>query len=268
MNGMGLAAHLNASLVDPNLPTPLYHQVYVLLRDTIQRGEVAAGDVLPGELDLARLFKVSRITAKRALNELATDRLVTRHRGRGTFVTPLAKLSVIHGSFETLVESLMLMGRGTQIQLLDFAEIVSGDAVAELLEIGPMEKVQKAVRLRMVEGGPFSYLISYVPLKMARSYSKAELASKPLLKLLERAGAKIDKVAQWITAVAADPTIASALEVASGSPLLKIERVVRDSAGVPFELLYGYYRPDRFVYHIQQKGLSKRSGQGAAKASK
>jgi GntR family transcriptional regulator len=272
MNTMAWPTNLNAAAVDGNLPTPLYHQIYLLLRDTIRRGDVAAGDVLPGELDLAERFNVSRITVKRALNELATDALVTRHRGRGTIVTPSTQLSVIRGSFETLIDSLKLMGDETQVQLLDVTELIPPDDVAELLEISPKEKVQRAVRLRTIEGGPFSHLVSYVPIKIARSYSKAELASTPLLTLLERAGAKIDEADQWITAVAADPTIAHALGVVTASPLLKIERVMRDTDGMPVELIHGHYRPDRFVYHIQQRGLSKRSSSSsstsAAKADK
>ena len=261
-------SHLNASLIDAALPTPLYHQIYLLLRDTIRRGELPAGALVPGELDLADLFKVSRITVKRALNELATDSLVTRHRGRGTVVTPAARLSVIRGSFETLIDSLKQMGDETKVRLLEMADIAPTRAIAELLEIDDGEKVQRAVRLRTIEGGPFSYLISYVPMRIARSYTKAELSSLPLLTLLERAGANIDEADQWITAVAAEPKIAQALGVATASPLLRIERLMRDDGGVPVELIHGHYRPDRFVYFIQQRGLSKRSGKGATKTAR
>jgi GntR family transcriptional regulator len=258
-------AHLNASMIDAQLPTPLYHQIYLLLRDTIRRGELPAGALVPGELDLADLFQVSRITVKRALNELATDSLVTRHRGRGTVVTPASQLSVIRGSLEMLIDSLKQMGDETKVRLVEMADVVPGDAIAELLEIGPTEKAQRAVRLRTIEGGPFSYLISYVPMRIARSYTKAELSSVPLLTLLERAGANIDEADQWITAVAAEPKIAHALGVATASPLLRIERLMRDDSGVPVELIHGHYRPDRFVYFIQQRGLSKGSGKAARK---
>lgn len=266
MNALSFPAYLAASQVDAKLPTPLYHQIYLVLRNCITRGDIKADDVLPGELDLAQIFNVSRITVKRALNELAKDQLVTRHRGRGTIVTPSSTLSVIRGSFETLIESLRQMGDETRIELLEVGEVISDDVVAKMLDIKPREKVQKAVRLRLIEGGPFSYLVSYVPLRIAHQYSKKELASKPLLTLLERAGVIIDEADQWITSVAADPIIANALGVAISSPLLKIERVMRDPSGAPVELLHGYYRPDRFVYHIQQKGVSKHFSRNAAKA--
>lgn len=260
--------HLNAALIDGHLPTPLYHQIYSLLRDGIRRGELPAGTLLPGELELADLFKVSRITVKRALNELAAESLVSRRRGRGTEVIPAPRLSVIHGSLDTLIDSIKQMGNETGVRLLETEDQVPGDAIAELLEVEPGEKVQRAVRLRTMDGSPFSYLISYVPLRIARSYTRAELASVPLLTLLQRAGVEIDEADQWINAVAAEPRIAQALGVPTASPLLRVERLMRDAAGVPVELIHGHYRPDRFVYFIQQRGLSKVRAKRAARPAR
>ena len=72
--------------VDDRLPTPLYHQIYLILRDKIAGGAYRGGDLLPSEEGTARQFGVSRITAKRALNELADAGYVVRERGRGTRV--------------------------------------------------------------------------------------------------------------------------------------------------------------------------------------
>ena len=84
LNGNG---DLGPSLLDAGLPTPLYHQIYLILRDRIRAGVLARNALLPGEQELGRLFNVSRITVKRALNELAADGLISRHRGRGSIVT-------------------------------------------------------------------------------------------------------------------------------------------------------------------------------------
>ncbi len=57
--------------VDGRLPTPPYHQVYMILRDKIVSGDYGFDEVVPGEQQATEMFGVSRITAKRALNELA-----------------------------------------------------------------------------------------------------------------------------------------------------------------------------------------------------
>ncbi len=66
--------------------TPLYHQLHILLRRSIHNGTFADGIQMPTEAQLSEYFEVSRITAKRAMDELAKEGLVERHRGRGTRV--------------------------------------------------------------------------------------------------------------------------------------------------------------------------------------
>ena len=86
---------------------PLYHQLYALLKSKIDSGELPPGSLLPSESELATRFVVSRITSKRALNELGRDGLVERRAGRGTHVrlrpqsTPVLR-APLTGNLESL----------------------------------------------------------------------------------------------------------------------------------------------------------------------
>ena len=251
---------LSAAQLDESQPTPLYHQIYLVMRERIRSGALSAGTTLPGEQELARTLQVSRITVKRALNELAGDRLVTRHRGRGTIVAGDAVIPMVRGSFDNLLDSLKIMGLETELELLDVREMPADEMVAERLDLKPGDPVQLAVRLRKLKGEPFSHLVTWVPADIASRYTRAELASTPLLKLLQRAGAEVMEAEQWIGAAAAPHQIARALGVAIGSPLLKIERVMRAARGRPVQFICGHYRPDRFQYHFTTH-RRQRSGQ-------
>ncbi|WP_042223065.1 GntR family transcriptional regulator [Oceanobacillus manasiensis] len=66
---------------------PLYKKIYQSLKEDILNNVYKDGDLIPSEKELAELFKVSRITIKHSLEMLANDRLITRHRGRGSFVS-------------------------------------------------------------------------------------------------------------------------------------------------------------------------------------
>lgn len=244
-------AELTPNLVDDTDVTPLYHQVYLALRERIRRGLFQPGASLPGELELVKLFGVSRITIKRALSELASGGFVARHRGRGTIVTFNAAAPVVKGNFDNLIDSLKLMGLGTDVRLLEHATIKATDEIAKLMSVPKGARVQRAVRLRSIEGEPFSYLITHVPAEIAETYTVEELAALPLLQLLERAGHAAVEAEQWITACAADPAIAKALGIASGSPLLEIRRNMSDRDGRIVEALQGYYRPERFQHHMK-----------------
>lgn len=244
-------SELDATLLDETLPTPLYHQIYLILRTRILEGEFPGGALLPGEQDLAKRLKVSRITVKRAMNELAEDRLVTRHRGRGTIVTGRPPRRVVRGSFDTLLDSLKQMGLETQVQLLEVQALEASATVGALLQLEEGTPVQRVIRMRKIEGEPFSYIISYVPATIAAGYTRRDLESRPMLELLEKAGAAAFEVEQWITATAAEPHVAATLNLTVGSPLLKIERVVRDEGGRAVQLVVASYRPDLFEYHIR-----------------
>jgi len=253
-------APLGPHLVDENLPTPLYHQIYLLLRERIVSGVLAPGEMLDGEQEMAKQLGVSRITVKRALNELAARGLVHRQRGRGTTVAGSAVIPLVAGGFDTLLESLQRMGLQTDVELLDVREEPAGTVIAERLEIKAEALVQRAVRLRKLNGEPFSYLVNYIPAAIARRYSLEDLASTSMLTLLERAGAPAQEAEQWISAVAAGAVIAAALDVAPGAPLLRIDRVTRGPRRKPVQFIEAHYRPDRFHYHFRAHKNARGNG--------
>ena len=230
---------------------PLHGQVRSTLHDMISDGTYANGATLPGEQELARRFNVSRITVKRALNDLALAGYVRRLRGRGTIVTYGAAHPVVRGSFSTLIDSLTKMGLETDVELLGVSEMRASRAVADLLGLGDGERVQRAIRLRRLEGRPFSHLVTFVPTPIADRYAEEDLATTPILTLLERAGAVAIEAEQTLTAVAATREIADALQISPGAPLLHITRVMRDAKGRGVQLIEAHYRPDQFQYHMR-----------------
>ncbi|WP_429911301.1 GntR family transcriptional regulator [Glycocaulis sp.] len=249
-------------MVDARLPTPLYHQVYLILRDQIRRGVLASGDVVPGEQELARLMNVSRITVKRALNELASDGLVSRHRGRGTVVSAPGFSPMVKGSFDNLIESLRLMGLETQIELVEHSSASAGEALAEALGLPAGAPVKRIVRLRKLQDEPFSHLTTHLPEAIARKIPAEAFGTEPMLVLLQKAGVEVCEAEQWITATSAPVAVASLLDVPAGSPLLCIERIMRDGEGRAVQQITAYYRSDRFQYHL--KSRRKRASSDAA----
>ena len=240
-----------ARSVDHRLPTPLYHQIYLILHDKIVSGAFLADDIVPGEQALVRQFGVSRITAKRALNELAASGLVVRQRGRGTRVIASASAEPVRVGVEGLLENLLEMGLKTEVRLREFGYVPASPDVARALGVAPGAIVQRALRSRSVKGKPFSYLITYVPESIGRTYSKRDLAARPLLALLERSGVRIGSADQTISATLADTEVAPVLDVEVGAPLLRIRRIVFDQGGRAVEYIVGLYRPDRYQHRLK-----------------
>lgn len=237
-------------------------RVYLSLRDEIAEGRLSHGAHLPGEQRLAESFGVSRVTVRRALESLSADGLIERRAGSGTVVRANSLgVKPVAMDFTTLMPQLVEMGRSTTARLLSFSYGPAPDFVARSMNIGPGGKVQIATRVRSAEDRPFSHLTTYVPEAIARNYSENDLATSPLFALLERSGVQINEAQQSVSATLAGPDVAEALEVAVGSALLSLRRVVRDVDGNGVEFLSALYRPDMFRLEM----ALTRVGQGSAR---
>jgi GntR family transcriptional regulator len=225
-------------------------QVYLVLRDRILSGAVGFGAKLPNENELADYHGVSRVTVRRALGELARERLIERRRSAGTRVTyrpsPAPMIADISGVLANLAD----MRRRTAVKLLSFDYVPAEGTVAQMLGIAPDQLLQRWVRVRSIDGLPFSHLTTHVPASVSVTFTRQELASQPLLELLERAGVKFEHARQRISAGLATPNVAEALGLHTGSPLIELVRVVYDQAGRGVEHLHALYRPDRYAFEI------------------
>lgn len=238
------------------LPLPKYHQVYLLLREQLQEGLFAGG--LPGEVALTQQFGVARVTVRRALEQLASEGLILREPGRGTrpidvpqpgASEPAAGAQRAH--LTGLLENLVSMSRHTTVKVLEVETVHASAAVASALQLLPGAAVQKAVRVRSTPQGPLSHITTFVPALVAGRMGRRELARKPILVLLEESGVQVGRAEQTISARLADAEVARHLDVAVGSALLAVRRLIHDVDDRPVQWLHGLYRPDRYEYVMQ-----------------
>lgn len=245
----------------PDSPMPLYHQILLVLRERIEHGYYGRGGLLPSELEVSREFRVARVTAARAMNELASLGLVERRRGAGTRIVPQQVPAPVIATIDDFVENLTEMGKRTQVRVLEFGFVLPGKEVQAELAIGPDDLVQRAVRVRSYEGRPFSHLTTFIPGSIGRKFDEKDLATHSLISLLEQGGVEVGSARQTFGAVLADPQIGAALEVPVGSPLLSVLRTVSDRDDRPVEFIRILYRPDRYQYRMAMdrrlKGSSK-----------
>ncbi|UYV37371.1 GntR family transcriptional regulator [Rhodobacteraceae bacterium D3-12] len=233
-----------------NIVTPLYHQVTLVLRERIEAGYYGQDGRIPSELELSREFNVSRITVSRAINDLAQQGLLERRRGAGTRVIGGAVNRPVATGIGGLLRSLNDMGARTQVRVLEFGFVSPPPDVRHALDLDAEAKVQWAVRVRSFKGEPFSYLTSFLPQDIGEKFDADTMGRYSMMELLRNAGVTVGSAEQSFFASLADPQTAPALDVAVGTPLLAINRVVHDSAQRPVEYLRILYRTDRFQYHM------------------
>jgi GntR family transcriptional regulator len=232
------------------IETSKTRRVYLTLRDRISSGELTPGTRLPSEPDLADIHGVSRVTIRRALAELEREGLISRRPGAGTFITARTIRRPIVADLSNALAHLVEMGRTTDVRLLQFGYVDPSPDIAEALRLDAGERVQRSVRVRIIDGEPFSYLVTHVPQRIGETFTEAELGALPLLTLIERSGVTVERATQTISATLAGPEVAAELGVDIGAPLLSLQRTVFDVRRRGLEHLMAYYRPDRYSFQM------------------
>jgi GntR family transcriptional regulator len=239
-----------AANLDRFQPVPLYHQIFLQLRGEIASGERTVGSRLPTEQELSASFGVSRITARRALDELAQAGLVARKQRIGTIVTFRPPAKPIEGDLDQALESLIAFGQNTQVKLIELDTVSAAPPLDETLGVAAGEPLIRAIRVRWQDDAPLSHYVSHVPAALGVKLTATALRKTPMLTLIREAGIRIGAADQTITATLADAVLASALQVDIGAALLRVSRTVYDTGKRPVQHIQAHFRPDRYQIRL------------------
>lgn len=226
---------------------------YLQIRDIVTRElrDLAVGEKLPTEAQLAGRFGVSRETIRQALNALEADGLIRRRPRIGTVLArplrPAADARVTGP-----VEDFAMVGVVTTTAPVDERRIAADADLAVRLDLHPGAEILALRRLRLHDGIPLNLLEAFLPSGVANLLEGSDLTETlliPVLRGLHDPG--IAEEYQEIEAVAATTDIARWLQVAAGAPVLTVRRRFLDSAGVPVAYFKVHYRSDRYFYTIK-----------------
>ena len=201
-----------------------YKEIASQLRARLEGGEFGDGHVLPSEAELSAEYDASRVTIRRALEELRGEGLVDSRQGFGWFVAA-APLRQSLARLGTIEEQLTASGHHADRRILDFGFVEPADVVAETLGTASVLKVR---RITLADKEPFALVTVWCPAALANELSRSDVEREPFLSLLDVA---IGGATQTIGAAIATEDIATLLEIPVGSPLLRAERVTHDIKG-------------------------------------
>ncbi len=237
--------------IDRNSPVPLYHQLRELLADRLAGGEWQPGDMLPTEEQLEAQYSLSRITVRRALKELELDGLISRFRGKGTFVSE-PKVRHSPAPHLSLTNYLIEIGKRPGWRVLSAKWVPAPEEVASRLQIAPGKEAYHLQRLRLANDEPIGYHSAFVSPAFAEAIDEGALTEGGSLSYLRRRGHLDGSTAErTLEAVPATGRVAELLGVDKGSPMLMILRLVVSRDGAAVEDFRGIYRGDRFQYRIR-----------------
>ncbi|GAB2627864.1 hypothetical protein Aab01nite_81550 [Paractinoplanes abujensis] len=239
-------------------PVPYYEQLYDVLLDDIRRGELAPGDRLPGESELHRTFNLSRATVRQALDLLEANGHAHRVARRGYFVstpdTPQGWLIEGLGGF-------LENGIGHSNPRVSTRVVASGeqeipDEAAAALRIPRGATGFVLERIRTVDGTLALFSVNWTPPAVAPVVAAAtgvRDGSSSLTAALQEAGYVAARAKRVVHAVAADRVVAGHLEVAEGTPLLRIRSITWNKAQVAFDYYETWLRTDIVALEVDAK---------------
>jgi len=215
---------------------PLYEIVRTGIMDRLRTGQWAAGDKIPPEPQLAQTFGVGIGTIRRAVEELVAERLLIRRAGRGTIVAKFADEHAFDLYFNFVDADHEAIS--VTAKLLQFAKERATPALATMLQIDRSARLAKIENLRLRETAPVMLDRIWLPLHLFPGLDADTFASRRTSIYgfyQERFGISVVRVEENLGASAADEDVATVLDIAPGTPVLRIERTAYTFQDKPVE---------------------------------
>jgi GntR family transcriptional regulator len=232
--------------------SPLYQQIKALITRRLELGEWKPGELIPSEVELGVMFKVSQGTVRKAIDELAAENLVVRRQGKGTFVAT-------HHETHSQFRFLRLVPDGDAAQradnrLIDLKRIRASAEVARQLDLKAGDAVIYIKRVKSFNNVPTIVEEIWLPGMIFKALTAERLAEYkgPLYGLFETEfGARMIRASERIRAVLADAEMAELLKVAEASPLLCVDRLSYTYGDRPVEARRGHYLTEHYHYQSE-----------------
>ncbi len=244
--------------------TPLYEQLKLMLRDKIMLGEILPGTLLPTEAAFCDMYKISRITVRKALGDLEAEGFITRIQGKGSIVTH-SRIKENWTHIAGFTETVKAAGHETHSKILAI-ETIPGTVTLHNLFNLPLDPPQKFVtikRLRYVDDLPAVLMTSYIREDLGEKIKKRDLSNLSFYKLFEEVtGRKVIRNEASLTPVLANQEAIDLLGVKPGTPHFFFKGITYIEGDIPVELAYATFRGDTFefatnIYRLMPPGKGK-----------
>jgi len=255
---------LDMDVIDKNSPFTLTYQLTTILRSQILNGKYPEGTLFHTENELIGMYGVSRITVRKALENLVLEGLLYRERGRGTF---LSKKKVKSDAVRLISTTNTFRGLGikSEIKVLNIEKINADYLISTKLGLADDEKVYKLERLRLADGEPIIIDINYLPEKLFPDIDTQDL-NRSLYELMDSEyNIQLIGSSETFTAVTLNKKCAALLNCKVGTPAFMMTGLTYRLNRIPTTFEKCIYRADRFEIKVEASATHPRGPQFIAK---
>jgi len=230
--------------------TSLYFQTKEHLKKYIEDNGLKAGDCLPPEKDLTARYGVSRITMRRAMEELEREGFIYRLHGKGTYVSS-QRINVQLSYLSSFTEDMLERGYSTFSKILELKVIPPDDVVKKALHLENGKNIILLERIRYADNQPIALEKCYIPQEPFANIIHQNLENQSLNKLMQTMyNIRFSYAKQWIGTKIASKEVKKIFGITTPIALLAMKRNVYDVNDIPVQYTISYYRGDFYEYEI------------------
>ena len=239
------------SLQDAASGVALWRQVADGIERGIANGSFAAGEKLPGEIEIAETYRVNRHTVRRALATLAERGLVRAERGSGTYVEA-PKLAYPLRSRTRFSEIVGAGGQEPRGQLIDASQDAATRELARALGLKTGDPLIRIETLRSADRTPICISTTWLSAERFPDAGAVFASVRSMTKLLAHYGVRdYRRASTKITAAIADATDAARLDLALGRPVLVVDATDVDTNGKPLVTKRSRFAAERVEFLVE-----------------
>ena len=231
------------------MKTAKYQIVRTWLHDAIKEGKISIGNRLPTEEELARKFNVNRMTVRKALDELVSERIIEKRQGVGTFLIAKAPIVLLHdtGKVISILNHLQIYGIQASVKNLKITHEIPPVQERTLLGIDESTEVVRIDRIISIEGEPMILAISYLAPRFSRIIDMD--MSRPLYDLIsEGFNTVLHHSDETYSAFEVSDEELRAFDGCYSGPFIKLENTLYEMNDQPIGVFNAYFRGDKFKF--------------------
>lgn len=238
--------------VDKDTPVPLYFQLKKRIHEMMEAGVLTVGDRLPTENELCEQLLVSRPTVRQALNELVNEGLLTRQKGKGTFVSRPKIDGRFFQKLESFDSEMQQKGVAPTTKVFVQKKVAAKEEVNNRLNLRPGEPLIKIERLRFANDEPMVWLSTYIPYTPYKAMLRQNFEIYSFYERMEQLfHARVHRVVREIEAVNATQRQGEKLGIEAGKAVCLVKTVGYTQENTPVEYSVACYRGDRNKFSVE-----------------
>jgi GntR family transcriptional regulator len=232
---------------------PFYTQILTVIRQHIKSGALKPGDIIPSELELCKMYGVSRTTVRQALDRLAEENLIIRRRGKGSFVAnPKLHRNLDH--LYSFTEDMKKLNLEPYSEILESIVEETDEETAGALGLKPGAEVYKLSRLRCAGGEPLLLENTFIPLYLCSDIAKEDFSKKSLYETLTtKYMLNMVRAVETYEAVSLNEETAVLLNCTEGEPAFNVHRIGYLEDSTPIEYTSSFVRSDKCIFKVELK---------------